>query len=66
MDKLRLTKLSKKALDKVRGGQGMTVFSDLSEPCGCGCHYANSGGSSTTDNQNANAEGHLHSVPISS
>jgi len=64
MKKVRLTELSKKALEKVRGGQGMTVFSDKTPPCGCACRWANQGGSSTNDNQNANAAGHLHSPEI--
>jgi len=29
--------------------------------CGCACRYANSGGASTSDNNNANAAGGLHS-----
>ena len=52
LSKLRLTQLSKAELEArqmnaLKGGQ----------LCSCSCYYANSGGSSSTDNSNANYKG---------
>lgn len=49
---ISLFKLSKKELRKIRGGF-----------CGCGCYYANCGGSSSSDNGDANASGGKVSMP---
>jgi natural product precursor len=43
--------LSKREMAQVIGGSS----------CGCACRYANSGGSETDDNHNANAASGLHS-----
>ncbi|MGQ1911716.1 TIGR04149 family rSAM-modified RiPP [Marinifilum sp. RC60d5] len=45
-------KLSEKQMSKMHGGAS----------CTCGCFYADSGGSSTNANGNANAAGGLYSV----
>ncbi len=59
MKKLKLTNLSRKELEKIRGGYLVIVTPD--KCCGCGCYYANSGGSSTNDNGDANFKGGLWS-----
>ncbi len=56
--KLKLTKLSRKEVEKVKGG-GVDVYG----PCGCGCAYADCGGSSTTDNAYANSLEGLSTPP---
>lgn len=50
LNKLNMNQLSKEQLSSVRGGAAT---------CTCGCCYANSGGSNTTDNGIANYDGGL-------
>ena len=49
--KLKLNQLSKAELEK----RAMSDLRGGDPTCGCGCHYAESGGASLYDNQNANA-----------
>jgi len=58
--KLKLTSLSETEMKKVSGGQIVKMYVWVGG-CGCGCHYAGSGGSSFVDNTNANIEGGLYS-----
>lgn len=51
VNQIEKNRLSKKEMHAVSGGNS----------CGCGCHYASSGGSSTMDNGNANYDGNLWS-----
>lgn len=45
--------LNEKEMNAIRGGEAGS--------CGCGCNYANQGGSSTADNNAANKKSGLHS-----
>lgn len=51
--------LSKKDLKQVKGGYvyKQQCYAGSDTWCGCGCYYANSGGSSTNANMDANVEG---------
>jgi natural product precursor len=52
-DKMSLFKMSDRKMKTVKG---------MEHSCGCGCFYANSGGSSTSDNSTANKRDNLWSV----
>lgn len=52
LNSLAKNNLNEKEMSKIKGG-GWT--------CGCGCHYANSGGSSIDANAAANYDGELFS-----
>ena len=54
LNKLNMNQLSKEQLSTIRGGSAPS--------CTCGCCYANSGGSNTTDNGMANYEGGLKTM----
>jgi natural product precursor len=58
--RLSLVELSKNEMEKVKGGYIITEWGD-GHSCGCGCYYANSGGSSTVDNCNWNIQDELWS-----
>lgn len=55
-------KLSKGEMNSVFGGQQGPGTKIL--VCGCGCIWANNGGSSTTDNGNANSAIGTHSTGL--
>ncbi|QKG79907.1 TIGR04149 family rSAM-modified RiPP [Tenuifilum thalassicum] len=60
MKKLKLNALEAKEMESVKGGYiYIDCFPHMS--CGCGCYYANNGGSSTEANASANASTGLHS-----
>jgi len=63
MNKIKLTKLSKKELDKIRGGYRFWNGLYPEGNCTCGCYYSGSGGSSIEDNGSANMRGGLSSIP---
>lgn len=52
LNHMEKSRLSEKEMQLLTGGVGS---------CGCGCVYAEQGGSSKTDNSNANYDGNLHS-----
>jgi natural product precursor len=52
LNKINKSQLNNEQMKSVLGGNC----------CGCGCHYAGSGGSSTTANGNANHAGGLNSA----
>ena len=65
LNKLAENRLNEKEMGNITGGyvdieirnsKGEVVYS-----CGCGCYYSGNGGSSTSDNMNANIAGNLHS-----
>ncbi|HAQ65164.1 MAG TPA: rSAM-modified peptide [Bacteroidales bacterium] len=51
LNNLNQGQLSKEQMNAVAGGESVT--------CSCGCCYANNGGSSVSDNLNANISGGL-------
>lgn len=53
LNSLAKNKLEKKELCNTTGGHNIKAES----LCGCGCRYADNGGSSTNDNACANADG---------
>ena len=55
--KLKLTRLSREELDE----REMDAIIGGAASCGCACAYVNYGGSSTTDNSNANEQYGYHS-----
>ena len=63
MKNLKLNQLSSKEQEQIRGGEywtcGGAYFPHYS--CGCGCNFANSGGSSTSANFSANRNSGLWS-----
>jgi natural product precursor len=60
LNQLALEKLQNQEMKMLNGGYSLVCHDD-GLCCGCGCYYANSGGSSATDNQNANSAGRLMS-----
>jgi natural product precursor len=56
---LQSESLSKKDLKQIKGGYvyKQACDADPNTWCGCGCYYANSGGSSTNGNMDANVDG---------
>ncbi len=60
-NRLKLTSLSKKELERMKGGY--IIYGDENHVCGCGCYWAGSDGSSTDDNKNANYSGGKYSPP---
>jgi natural product precursor len=66
LNKLAENRLNEKEMENITGGYiSITVRNDKGEvvyDCGCGCYYEGKpGGSSTSDNMNANIAGSLHS-----
>ena len=59
----KLQKISLKQISKTNLDQRQLCRLLGGSCCQCGCHYANDGGSSTTDNYNANEAGGLYSDP---
>lgn len=57
--KISLSKLTAGEMKELEAGY--VVYGDDKKVCGCGCYYANSGGSSTTQNRDANYLGGLTS-----
>ncbi|MCD8555939.1 MAG: TIGR04149 family rSAM-modified RiPP [Bacteroides graminisolvens] len=57
LSKLRLTSLSESNLQE----KEMSTLTGGDCSCGCGCLYANNGGSSTGENMVANSQNGLHS-----
>lgn len=56
LNQIEKTTLSNQELRQVKGGQSYSTYY-----CGCACAYADSGGSSTTDNGVANSRDNLSS-----
>ncbi len=56
---IKLTQLDRVQLEERK----MSYLVGGTGECNCGCYYANSGGSSTTDNDQANNKGDLTSYP---
>lgn len=54
MKKLKLNALEAKEMENVKGGYKADCDAFPHHSCGCGCYYANSGGSSTDGNYSAN------------
>ena len=61
MKKFKLNVLEAKELENVKGGYLMSNPDCGSIWCGCGCYYADSGGSSIEGNYSANLGGGLFS-----
>ena len=63
--KINLVQLSKKEIKSVKAGMpipsGYVIECDSEHCCGCGCYYAQSGGSSTSANKSANYDNDLYS-----
>ncbi|RXQ93053.1 rSAM-modified peptide [Ancylomarina salipaludis] len=57
LNKLAKEKLNNKQLTDTKGGLKAVVI--VGPLCGCGCRYADNGGSSSNDNACANADGGL-------
>jgi natural product precursor len=54
MENFKLNALEAKELENVKGGYLTTSADCDGNWCGCGCYYANNGGSSTNGNYSAN------------
>lgn len=61
MKKLKLNALEAKEMENVKGGYKTDNPDCDGAWCGCGCYYANSGGSSTDGNYSANNSSGLFS-----
>jgi len=57
---LKLNELNKREMTIIRGGN-IECGSSGTAFCGCGCQYANEGGSSQSDNMGANKSGGYYS-----
>lgn len=56
MKKFKLNALEKKEMAKLVGGVAGEPIDLIIAPCKCGCRYADSGGSSSSDNFAANEQ----------